>query len=115
MVFMKVLNPQKLFHNIRKQPPTRILMAGIGILVVLIVILGAYKINAKNNEFKTVIDPEKAAEVGKSLREIVSKIYAVPDEDPTVATVTDTSVLPQDAFYKKAVNGDKILIFAASR
>lgn len=85
-----------------------VILAGIGLVVYLV-------INEKKNEFKTSNNPQKAKEIALSLKEQVGKIYVLPSEDPVVATVTDTKALPENDFYKKAENGDKILIFEASK
>jgi hypothetical protein len=39
----------------------------------------------------------------------------LPDEQPTLASVTDKSKLSDQPFFQKAENGDKILIFVQSR
>lgn len=85
------------------------------ILLVLIAIIGitVYFINTKRNEFMTANNPVKAKEVAEDLAAIVSKIYQLPNETPTIATVVDVNDLPLDPFYQNAREGDKILIFAA--
>jgi hypothetical protein len=45
------------------------------------------------------------------LREAVGSKILLPDETPQVATVTDKTKLADQPFFKKAENGDKILIF----
>lgn len=82
----------------------------IGIAITII-----NRINAKNNEFKTANNPQKARELSLSLKEEVGKVYVLPNEDPIIATVTDTNVLPNDPFYSQARNGDKILLFQISQ
>lgn len=48
----------------------------------------------------------------KSMTDIVSQQMSLPtDEQPVVATVTDISKLPKEAFFKNAQNGDKILMY----
>ena len=42
----------------------------------------------------------------------VSKLYLIPDgEEPTIATVSDPSVLKGQSFFNLAEKGDKVLIF----
>jgi hypothetical protein len=50
----------------------------------------------------------------KILKESVNKLMVLPDEDPIVATITDKTKLEQQAFFKQAENGDKVLIFQSS-
>jgi hypothetical protein len=83
------------------------------IVIVLIISLAGYYIYTKQNEYKTANNPVKAKEVAEDLAKIVSKIYQVPNETPTIATVVDVKDLPLDPFYKDAKEGDKILIFEA--
>lgn len=46
----------------------------------------------------------------------VGKLLALPeDEKPTVATITDVSKISEQAFFKNAVNGDKVLIYTNAR
>jgi hypothetical protein len=47
--------------------------------------------------------------------EQVSKIIILPDENPTVATVTDIGKLAGQKFFEKAQNGDRVLIFTNAK
>jgi hypothetical protein len=48
----------------------------------------------------------------KSITDTVGKQISLPtDEQPVVATVTDTKVLPKEAFFQNAQIGDKILMY----
>src|SRR6266404_4516143 len=48
----------------------------------------------------------------QTLKEQVSKSVTLPtDETPTVATVSDKNILPKEAFFQAAQNGDKILMY----
>lgn len=50
------------------------------------------------------------------LLEKVSKHVLLPEgEDPTIATVSDVSKLSNQAFFAKAANGDKVLIYSKAR
>ena len=49
-----------------------------------------------------------------SAQEIISKVrklMELPDEDPTMATITDRVKLEGKPFFVRAQNGDKVLIF----
>lgn len=59
---------------------------------------------ASNSQLQN--DKELAA-----LKASVSKLLVLPDEEPVIATVTDKTKLEQQAFFKFAENGDKVLIF----
>jgi hypothetical protein len=45
----------------------------------------------------------------------VGRIYNLPDETPTVATVKDINKLKDQAFFKDAQNGDSLLIFSVTK
>jgi len=44
----------------------------------------------------------------------VEKIYLLPDEVPTLATVSDKNQLADQVFFKNAENGDKVLIYSTA-
>jgi hypothetical protein len=63
-------------------------------------------------QHKSQKDPQVlAANQVNDLLAKVGKLMDVPDETPTVATVSDVSKLSNQEFFKKAQNGDKVLIF----
>jgi hypothetical protein len=45
----------------------------------------------------------------------INKIYELPQEQPTLATVNEKEKLNDQAFFAKAENGDKVLIFAVAQ
>ncbi len=48
----------------------------------------------------------------QTMTDQVSKSIRLPsDETPTVATVSDKNILPKEAFFQAAQNGDKILMY----
>ncbi|MFA5828850.1 MAG: LytR C-terminal domain-containing protein [Candidatus Shapirobacteria bacterium] len=81
----------------------------IGILVFIGSIVGmVYFYNkSKNVEIQ---NPGEIEEMVKTL----SVFMELPDEIPTLATVTDTTKLESETFFKNAQNGDKVLIFPNS-
>lgn len=49
------------------------------------------------------------------LVEKIGKVYALPDETPTVATITDKEKLKGQTFFKDAQDGDQLLIFSKAK
>lgn len=62
-------------------------------------------------------DPGSVArEESKELVDKVGELVSLPeDEDPIIATVDDISELEGQAFFEKAEEGDKVLIYAKAR
>jgi hypothetical protein len=66
------------------------------------------------NTLKTAKDAS-SQETQKTI-EAVSRHMVLPkDENPTIATVTDSKKLSTQSFFSNASNGDKVLIYAKSR
>ncbi len=86
------------------------------ILVAIIVIVFVIRANPEivgNQQLKMIVQEKNEME---SIVEEVGKIIELPsDETPTVATVTDAEKLKDQVFFKKAKNGDKVLIYSNSR
>lgn len=95
-------------------------------LVVLIIIVGllagggffAYKYDQANKEAARLsANPQEAAR--KEVQQITDKVgtlIVIPrNETPTLATVSDASKLKNQAFFAKAQNGDKVLIFTQAK
>jgi hypothetical protein len=89
----------------------------IAIYVVLALLLaGGYymlyqRYNAINKDPTALANEENATIIAS-----VGKLISLPtDETPTVATVLDTSKLGDQAFFKDAQNGDKILIYTQNK
>jgi len=59
---------------------------------------------------QAVIDKQTAQLVAE-----VGKLMVLPDEKPTIATVTEPSQLKGQAFFEKAKVGDKVLIYSGAR
>lgn len=68
-------------------------------------------------ENKKLADPQESARVEtQRVKEQVSKLIDVPqNEDPTIASVVDASKLSEQAFFKNAKNGDKVLMYAQAK
>lgn len=61
-------------------------------------------------------NPDAAAqETTQRLVDKVKKLYAVPDEKPTVAQINDKEKLKEQPFFKSAQNGDYLLIFTNAK
>ena len=92
----------------------------IVILLFLVFIAGGiayYYYSQYTNTQNLLKNPNLAVEKQtKQLTTQVGKLMMLPtDEVPTVATVTDAGKLKDQAFFKNAKNGDKVLIYVKAR
>jgi hypothetical protein len=80
-------------------------------------LIGAILVAVSIYAYENYVRKGTSDEVSQNTSEILAKvgrIMVIPkDEVPTVATVTDKSKLSGQLFFKKAENGDKLLIFAS--
>lgn len=91
-------------------------IAGIALLI-LISVAGAGVSYYWYNRYQTVVTSPQAGSA-EEIQAIVKKLSAfmdLPDETPSIVTVTDREKLQNQEFFKKAANGDKIIIYEASR
>ena len=95
--------------------------AWLAIAAVLVLLVGigwfAYDYSQVRKENERLSDPQEAAkDATAKLVEDVSKLVQLPQgETPTVATVSDASKLQNQAFFAKAQNGDKVLIYTQAK
>jgi hypothetical protein len=97
----------------------------LSVLAVLVVVAASgagYYLYMQNVALKNKVaqlesDPKNVAQQEvKNTVEMVSKVVALPEgEDPVVATVTDKEKLKDQAFFAKAENGDKVLIYGKAK
>lgn len=92
----------------------------LGFLFVLLAAggyLGYSKYDKLQDENKKLSDPQEAArQETQKIKERVAKLIDVPqNEDPTIASVVDSSKLKNQAFFAKAENGDKVLMYSQAK
>lgn len=89
------------------------------LVLVVIVIFGIMQFQ-QNQSLRAEVSRLKG-ETGVSDAEIkelvdkVGKLVILPDEEPTIATVTDPDKLSDQAFFSSAKTGDKVLIFTNAK
>lgn len=92
----------------RPTQPKHYLMIVVGGLFILVI--GVAVFFFLQNRRLTAADRET-----KQLVQEVSKIFELPDELPTIATVADKEKLADQTFFAKAENNDKVLIFTEAK
>ena len=103
----------------RKRKPNRkqgLTALAIVVLIGVSIFLGV-RYHQSQNQVKLLANPQTAAQqqVAETVA-AVSKIVVLPaNETPTLATVSDASKLSSQAFFAKAKNGDKVLIYTQAK
>ena len=101
----------------QKKFPVIMIAVAVGVVVIGIAVARYVAIARELEKVKS--DPAKVAQITqeeqRKLVEEVGKIIALPDETPTVATVSDAEKLRNQPFFSNAQNGDKVLIFTQSK
>lgn len=94
----------------------------IGILLTVIIIVAAVALQLYFKSRSLNSEPNSAAAIQANkaelakLVEVVGKLIVLPqDEEPTLATVSDPEKLKDQAFFKNAVLGDKVLIYSRAQ
>ena len=86
--------------------PKKIII-GIVVILVLVTIGIVYVVYSEKQKATAAA----ALNEVQGLVDALSKITELPNEQPTIATVTDKEKLKQYPFFTKAESGDKVLIF----
>ena len=98
---------------------SKYLITSIIALVFLILIVFLFSLMSDRNKLQSQVNKlssssstSKPDEVNKLTREI-SIVFQLPSgETPTLATVSDVSKVRNQAFFKDAQNGDKVLLYS---
>ena len=83
----------------------------------LVLVVGVFAYSEYRQSQNLANNPDLAKEEeAKNVRKNVSKHAIFPEvEDATVATIKDTSTFKDQAFFKEAKVGDKVLVYAKSK
>lgn len=83
---------------------------GVKILIAVVVLGALAAAGYFYWQYQKVTSNEADKELKKTVTQ-VSKFMVLPDEVPTLATVTDITKLSDQKFFKNAQNGDEVLIY----
>src|SRR5579859_3613649 len=94
-----------------------IILVGVILAVAVAAVPSVYFFNQYQKSQQALKNPNQAAvEEAKATIAQVGKLIELPsDEQPTVATITDANKLKDQAFFKNAQNGDKVLIYQKAK
>ncbi len=102
------------------QPNSKVsgnIIIGLLIGIVLALIPSYYFYNQYQQTQKLLKNPQQLAQnQTKSVLDKLGKLMVLPkDETPTIATVQDKGKLKEQAFFAKAENGDKLVIYLKAK
>lgn len=89
-------------------------------LFILLAIIAVVSLGVAIYSYSQIQLVKKSAVSGKAdsdalMIEKISTVMQLPDEKPTVINVTDREKLQSQEFFKKAENGDKVIIYESIR
>lgn len=89
----------------------------IPVVLVLLIVASSVAVFFYNEMRTLQLNPNKVnEEKAKAIVERVGNLIALPeDEIPTIATISDVSVIKGQPFFSKAKNGDEVLLYTAAR
>ena len=105
-------------ENIQPKGLPKFLLPVVVALVAIILTAGAttFAIKQKPEVLGLSKGTQSTQEDVKKLLSEVGKLITLPNgEDPTVATVTDVEKVKEQAFFKNAKNGDKVIIYTNAK
>lgn len=109
-------------HKHRKNRFVRIKKSYLLILVLVLLIgvgsvLGYRAYDNQRKEIQRLSNPQESAKAeSERIKEEVSRLIELPaDEDPTIATVVDSTKLSNQAFFANAQNGDRVVMYAKAK
>ncbi len=107
-------NRQKSSRRVKK---SYIVIAVLVLLIAAGSFAGYTQYDKVKKENLRLSDPQESAraETERTKQQVASLIEVPTDEDPTIATVKDSSQLQKQAFYNKAQNGDRVLFYAKAK
>lgn len=92
-----------------------LIYGAVGILIIALVAVSGYFFLQYQNAQKLLSGGNSQVQV-KELIEKVGKLVVLPkSEQPTLATVTDKFKVMNQDFFKKAENGDQVIIYAKNK
>lgn len=95
--------------------PLFLLILMIFLIIASVSVAVYYFLKFRQNQ-KYLSNPQFAVSIeNQKILDSLKKIMVLPDETPTIATVSDKDKLASQPFFAKAKNGDKVLLFIQAK
>ena len=114
---LKIIYPKRVMLKVHLPGKKSLVVSVVVVAVLALAAAPSYYFYDKYQKSQQLLkNPTEAtrAEV-KTIVERVSRHIELPNEEPTMATVSDKDKLKEQAFFAKAENGDKVLIYTQTR
>lgn len=113
--------PKKQRSSLPK-PSKQLLVKAATLVVTLLVVLFFITVLRDRNELQKKVDtlskqPSTQTTQGDEISNLqgeISKFLQLPNETPTLATVSDVEKVKDQTFFKNAQNGDKVLLYSTA-
>ncbi len=106
-------------HPRKKRISARLYGIGLGLLLLCVIVLGLYAAYEKFwGDGATMPPGTQNSQAADNTNQVVSRVgnmMLLPDETPTIATVTDLSKLQGQKFFAHAQKGDIVLMYARAQ
>lgn len=79
------------------------------------IVTSIYLYSNKSKKVEVAVRQDKKTDDDTEMLSIIGAAIALPDEKPTIISVTDREKLQDQEFFKKAQNGDKVVIYEGIR
>lgn len=90
----------------------------VSLFIILLVALGSgvYYFFQYQKAERRLVNPDTAAkEETRELLAAVGKVMLLPNEEPTVATISDKDKLSDQPFFAESQNGDRVILFPQAK
>lgn len=109
MTAEKTDTPERIQHGVKLKV---VICVAAALLVVSVATASYFYLQYQNLKGNSAETSEQKTD---RLVKKIGKIYALPNETPTVAAITDKEKLQGQTFFKDAENGDQLLIFPKAK
>lgn len=109
---VEVKSPKKIERPVKRWPRIALIIAIVLALGTLMTLYIRTESKLKQLESHSQQSSQQEA---VTLISAVGKLMRLPDEQPTIATVEDTSKLKDQSFFRYAEKGDKVLMYVKSK
>ena len=102
----------------KKRMSARLYTIGFGFLLLSVILFGAYALYEKFSGTSATTPGTQNSQAADNTSQVVSRVgnmMLLPDETPTIATVTDLSKLQGQKFFAHAEKGDIVLMYAKAQ